>query len=346
MNMIFFFCVRFKVFKIILYPKKKMFSSYFSGANEIPSVQVGVSNTIEIKTAPPKTVVNPDAHFGFYADLWRSQCQLQTISTFVQLHLPDIIGNLCLTIDDICENASCQNKKAMSTLCKSMLEMGLLYYEDNRYGLTEKGALLQPSEPYDIGTLMESITSDKVFEAFSNLPATITTVSEDGSTEIEEELLSLHTNQIDMNIARELQYYMEKMNIVDFKGKIAYWGVEDTTETLKNINLESRCLMIDSVLNLDEPVDVLILHRVMNLYGTPEIIEKCKEAIVPSGKIVLIDAVQTPDRQYLDVYAHATQLPIRPTEQEWTEMWNSFNVQCTESENGVLCSIITLPIRV
>ena len=55
---------------------------------------------------------------------------------------------------------------------------------------------------------------------------------------------------------------------------------QSDTVIVCNMNVDSQCIMIDSVLNLDEPVDILILHRVMNLYGTADIIEKCKEAIV------------------------------------------------------------------
>ena len=257
--------------------------SHFSEEHDMPQLELA---SIEIRVAEPKVGEHCEADRAFYADLWKNVCHVQAISTFVKLNLADVIGREWLTLGEIGENGHCFNKKVLAALCSTLVGIQILECREGKYALTDRGAMLQHADSNCTGALMETITSDDAFDAWAGLSTLVAAETETDTSDIEEDLLRLHATPIDVNMEEELLCSLRRLGISSMKGRVAYWGLQEMTDCLKRHSPDCECMMLDDITSFKQPVNVLILHRVMNLYGTSETIDACKRAIAPAGQIL------------------------------------------------------------
>lgn len=288
------------------------------GASETGALKVG--STIELKAADAiKPVSNRNDGLKVFVEMWNNQCRYRAVVACIELQLPDLLGSDSLTIEDISERAACENVDALKSLCDTLVSAGVLEYtSEQRYVLTDAGALLQRGLDTNITDIMDAMISAKVSDAWNNLTATIVKKSEMDDT-VDDDVLTMHCDDLEADIEGELRQVFDTFE--PFGENIMYWGVENASDILASMFPNSTITQIHSSNQLVGPIDLLILHRTMAVYGLSTVVDACTSSLSFDGSIILIDTVEHPAACTNDLYAHAASLPCRLTEEEWKEMW-------------------------
>lgn len=323
-------------------------SSLFSWANaeEITATKIGISSTVELQAATDlRPIENRGDATKVFVELWRNVCCYQAVGACLELQLPDLLGADSLTIEELSTRAACENVSALKTLCDTLVIAKILSYDnEQQFKLTDAGALLQHGLDANIGHIIDAMTSDKVKNVWANLASTIVNKTQ-SDEQVDDEVLTMHCDDFEANAVDELHQTFALYNPCG--ATIMYWGLENVTDTLSAVFPHSTITQIDSSAEISGPIDMLILHRTMAVYGLPRVIERCKSALSPNGSIIVIDTVEHPETCTNDLYAHAAMLPPRPTEEEWKEMWEGMQISSPHHiRAGVIALQLLAPMRI
>lgn len=292
----------------------------WSAAREVGATKIAVSKEIELKAADDLRPVKARGDgLRVFADMWTNVCRHRAVGACMELQLPDLLGSDMLTIEDLSERAACENTSALKSLCDTLVGAGVLEYTpDQRYALTDAGALLQRGLHANVAHIVDAMVSETVSNAWANLSTTIVQKVEPGET-VEDEVLTMHCDDLEADAASELKQVVDAFQPSGVR--ITYWGLENASDILTVLLPNGVVTHVESSSDLVGPIDLLILHRTIAVYGLSEVVDACKSALADDGTILLIDTVEHPANCAKDLYAHAASLPPRPTEEEWKEMW-------------------------
>ena len=326
--------------------------AFFSGwTSEVQGKPVGTVTTVELQTASSlREVQKRNDSIQVFADMWRTVCHHRATATFIELQLPDLMGSDFLTVEAMSERARCENIPALKSLCDTLVDARLLHYDSNQqYSLTDAGALLQRGLDANVTHVMDAMFSAKVGAAWQSLGAVIVKKPE-ATGSVDDEVLTMHCDDFAADTLDELTAMADKFPIVPQQASqhIVYWGLEDALPCLQSLYPNANIKVVDASNEIADGVDVLILHRTMAVYGLPDVIQKCKQALSPSGSMIVVDVIEHPVTRACDLYAHAALLPPRPTEEEWFDMWGE-DMQLSQIHHirdGLMVMQISKPMRI
>lgn len=294
--------------------------------------------TVELEAAARTKEVDDIAESGsFMKNIWEHYCLFYALVAFNDLRVADVMGDECLTTDELMDRCRLSNKHAFDALCEVLRKHDVLCLDQGRLSLGRYGAILQNGLTSKYTDVLEHMAASRTLSAWRGLSSMIANSSASPINKVDATVSTLLCPDWQELAKKEIDGGVHSVNLDrSMRGKIGVWSFHMDLDRMQDIFPNANIYKVhdDDIASFEEDTDLFVFHRVLTLFGISTTMNKAALKLKSDGRAIVIDCVKHPSLAADNLFMHVAGIPECMTENEWDDLFkddfvvNSLSLVC------------------